>query len=183
MADKRPHNFRYIGLIRLALPNAKIIVARRDRRDTCISCFSKLFGAGAPYSFDLAELGRYHRAYEQLMDHWRALLPQGAMLEVDYEAVVGDLDGQGRRILEFCGVDPGPGRIDLRQTRRRIRTASALQVRQPVSTSAIGRWRRYEPFIGPLLAALGKPVSARRSGLGKSSRKKGKTSRKKASRK
>ena len=183
VVDKRPDNFRYIGLIRLALPNAKIIVARRDRRDTCISCFSKLFGAGAPYSFDLAELGRYHRAYERLMDHWRALLPQGAMLEVDYEAVVGDLDGQGRRILEFCGVDPGTGRIDLRQTRRRIRTASALQVRQPVSTSAVGRWRRYEPFIGPLIAALGKPASARRPGVGKGSRTTGKTPRKEAPRK
>ena len=162
VVDKRPDNFRRLGLIRLALPNAKIIVARRDARDTCMSCFSKLFGAGAPYSFDLAELGRYHRAYERLMDHWRGLLPEGAMLEVDYEAVVADLEGQGRRILVFCGLDLGPGRIDLRRSQRRIRTASALQVRQPVSTGAIGRWRRYEPFLEPLIKALGKPGSARR---------------------
>ncbi len=163
VVDKRPDNFRLVGLIRLALPNARIIVARRDPRDACLSCFSKLFGPGAPYSFELGELGRYHRAYDRLMDHWRSLLPHGAMLEVDYEALVADLEGQGRRILEFCGLDPGGGRIDIQRTDRRIRTASALQVRQPVYSSAVGRWRRYEPFLAPLLEAL-KPTSERRKG-------------------
>jgi tetratricopeptide (TPR) repeat protein len=164
VVDKRPDNFRLVGLIRLALPNARIIVARRDPRDTCLSCFSKLFGPGAPYSFELGELGRYHRAYERLMDHWRSLLPEGAMLEVDYEALVADLEGQGRRILQFCGLDPGGGRIDIQRAQRRIRTASALQVRQPVYSGAAGRWRRYEPFLAPLLEALDEPTSGRRKG-------------------
>jgi tetratricopeptide (TPR) repeat protein len=164
VVDKRPDNFRLIGLIRLALPNARIIVARRDPRDTCFSCYSKLFGPGAPYTFELGELGRYHRGYERLMDHWREILPEGAMLEVDYEALVTDLEGQGRRILEFCGLDAGSGRIDLQHGQRRIRTASAVQVRQPVHSAAIGRWRRYEPFLGPLLEALEAPTSASPSG-------------------
>ena len=157
--DKRPDNFRLIGLIRLVLPNARIIVARRDARDTCVSCFTKLFGAGAPYSFELGELGRYHRAYDRLMAHWRELLPDDALLEVDYEALVSDPEGQGRRILAFCGLDAGPGRLEAHRAERRIRTASALQVRQPVHSAAIGRWRRYEPFIGPLLEALAEPTS------------------------
>jgi len=168
--DKRPDNFRLVGLIRLALPNAKIIVARRDARDTCLSCFSKLFGPGVPYSFALGELGRYHRAYERLMEHWRRLMPEDAMLEVDYEALVADLQGQGRRILEFCGLDPGDGCIELRDAERRIRTASALQVRQPVYSGAIGRWKRYEPFLGPLLEVLEPPTSASRTGRRKTSR-------------
>ncbi len=93
------------------------------------------------------------------MAHWRELLPDDALLEVDYEALVGDPEGQGRRILAFCGLDPGPGRLEAHRAERRIRTASALQVRQPVHSAAIGRWRRYEPFIGPLLEALAEPTS------------------------
>ena len=171
VVDKRPDNFRLMGLIRLALPNARIIVARRDPRDTCFSCYSKLFGPAAAYSFELGELGRYHRGYERLMDYWREVLPEGAMLEVDYEALVADLEGEGRRIIEFCGLDPGAGGIDLQHGQRRIRTASALQVRQPVHAAAIGRWRRYEPFLGPLLQALGPSTSASPSGRLKTPRK------------
>ena len=162
VVDKRPDNFRLVGLIRLVLPNARIIVARRDARDTCVSCFSKLFGPGAPYSFELGELGRYHRAYERLMAYWRRLLPDEAMLEVEYEALVADPEGQGRRILAFCGIQAGAGTLEAHRTERRIRTASALQARQPIHTGAVGRWRRYEPFIGPLLDALGPATSGSR---------------------
>ena len=162
VVDKRPDNFRFIGLIRLVLPNAKIIVTRRDARDTCVSCFSMLFGAGAPYSFDLGELGRYHRAYERLMAHWLEAPPEGALLEVDYETLVADVEREGRRILTFCGLDPGAERLDLRRGERRIRTASALQVRQPVHAGSVGRWRRYEAFLAPLLEALGEPTSGSR---------------------
>ena len=162
VVDKRPDNFRLVGLIRLALPNARIVVARRDARDTCVSCFSKLFGPGAPYSFQLGELGRYHRAYERLMAHWRRLIPAEAILDVDYEALVADPEGQGRRILAFCGLDGGAGKLEAHRTERRIRTASALQARQPIHTGAVGRWRRYEPFIGELLEALGPATSGPR---------------------
>ena len=164
VVDKRPDNFRLVGLIRLALPNARIIVARRDARDTCVSCFSKLFGPGAPYSFELGELGRYHRAYERLMGHWKQLLPEDALLEVDYEALVTDPEAEGRRILAFCGLEAGAGRLEAHRAERRIRTASALQARRPIHAGAVGRWRRYEPFLEPLLEALARPTSASRSG-------------------
>jgi Sulfotransferase family len=95
-----PYNFRSAGLIHLALPNARIIHSVRDPRDTCISCFSTLFiGASQPYSYELGELGRYYRAYRQLMDHWRVVLPPTVMLEVNYEDIVEDLEGEVRRIL------------------------------------------------------------------------------------
>src|SRR6476619_7453908 len=95
-----PGNFHFAGLIHLALPNARIIHARRDPVDTCLSCFSILFeGDGNRYTYDLAELGRVYRAYESLMAHWRAVLPPGVMIEVQYEAVVGDLANEARRII------------------------------------------------------------------------------------
>ena len=93
------------------------------------------------------------------MVHWRELLPEGTLLEVDYEALVADPEAQGRRILTFCGLEGTAGPLDAHRTERRIRTASALQVRQPVHSGAIGRWRRYEPFIAPLLEALAEPIS------------------------
>ena len=152
--DKRPDNFRFLGLIHLALPNARIIVVHRDPRDTCVSCFTKLFGAGAPYSFDLGELGRYHRAFDRLVSHWSEVLPQSALLEVRYEELVADMEGQARRILGHAGLETPRGPIDFHRTERRIRTASALQARQPIYASSVGRWRRYEPALGPLLESL-----------------------------
>ncbi len=154
VVDKRPDNFRFLGLIHLALPKARLIVTRRDARDTCVSCFTKLFGAGAPYSFDLGELGRYHRAFDQLAAHWLEVLPKSALLEVRYEDLVADLDGQARRILAHVDIEPPRGPIDFHRTERRIRTASALQARRPIYASSVGRWRRYEPALGPLLEAL-----------------------------
>lgn len=154
VVDKRLDNFRFLGLIHLALPNARIIVTRRDAMDTCVSCFSKLFGAGAPYSFDLGELGRYHRAYTRLMSHWSEVLPATTLVEVEYEDLVVDPQGAARRILAHVGVEPPRGPIDFHRTERRIRTASALQVRRPIYSASVGRWRRYEPFLGPLLEAL-----------------------------
>ena len=154
VVDKRPDNFRLLGLIHLALPNARIIGIRRDPRDTCVSCFTKLFGAGAPYSFDLGELGRYHHAFDRLMAHWAEVLPQTALLEVRYEDLVGDTDREARRILAHIGLDPPRGPLNFHRTERRIRTASALQARQPVYGASVGRWRRYEAFLGPLLEGL-----------------------------
>ncbi len=94
------------------------------------------------------------------MAHWKRLLPEDAMLEVDYEALVADPEAQGRRILAFCGLEAGAGQLEAHRAERRIRTASALQARRPIHTGAVGRWRRYEPLIGPLLEALELPISA-----------------------
>ena len=92
ITDKMPGNFLYVGLIRLILPNARIIHTMRDPVDTCVSCFSRLFTSGMPFSYDLAELGRYYRGYHELMAHWRSVLPAGAMLDVSYEDVVDNLE-------------------------------------------------------------------------------------------
>jgi tetratricopeptide (TPR) repeat protein len=154
ITNKTPENFRFIGLIRLALPNARIIHARRDPMDTCLSCFSKLFAGNLPYTYDLAELGRYYRAYEALMAHWRSVAAQDVMLDVQYEDVVADLEGQARRIVAHCGLDWDARCLDFHLTERSVRTASATQVRQPIYSSSVGRWRAYEPFLFPLIDGL-----------------------------
>ncbi|MGD0565280.1 MAG: sulfotransferase [Roseiarcus sp.] len=153
--NKTPENFRLIGLIHLALPNARIIHMRRDPIDTCLSCFSQMFTDTVPYAFDLGELGRYYRAYEATMAHWRSALPANVMLEVQYEEVVADLEGQARRIVAHCGLEWDSRCLSFHQTKRSVQTASVIQVRQPIYKSAVGRWRAYEAFLGPLLAELG----------------------------
>jgi tetratricopeptide (TPR) repeat protein len=155
ITDKMPSNFYYLGLIHLALPGAKIIHTKRNPVDTCVSCFSKLFAGEQSQTYDLAELGRYYRAYHGLMAHWRAVLPQGAFLDVQYEEVVADTEGQARRLLEHCGLEWHPRVLDFHQTVRPVKTASARQVRQPIYGSSVERWRNYEKFLGPLLAELG----------------------------
>jgi tetratricopeptide (TPR) repeat protein len=154
IVDKLPANFRHLGLIHLALPNAKIVHVRRDPRDTCLSCYSKLFLGGLNFTCDLGELGRYYRMYDALMAHWRTALPAHALLEIDYEILVGDFEPQARRIIEFCGLPWDARCLAFAATQRPVRTLSQSQVRQPLFASAIGRWRHYEKHLGPLLAAL-----------------------------
>jgi hypothetical protein len=154
ITDKMPSNYFFAGLIHLALPHAKIIHTTRDPVDTCISCFSKLFSAEQNHTYDLAELGRYYQRYERLMAHWRRVLPKGTLLEVRYEDVVADLEGQARRIIAHCGLPWDERCLSFHRTERPIRTASATQVRKPIYTSAVGRWRVYEEQLGPLLNAL-----------------------------
>ena len=155
IADKLPANFRLIGLIHLVLPRARIIHVRRDPIDTCFSCYTKLFPSGQDYAFDLGELGRYYRAYESLMDYWRSVLPAGAMLEVQYETLVADLEGQARRMIEYCGLEWDERCLRFYETERSVRTASFAQVHKPLYGNSIGRWRPYEAYLQPLLEALG----------------------------
>ena len=154
ITDKMPGNFIYIGLIRLILPNARIIHAVRDPMDTCLSCFSKLFAGDQPFSYDLGELGRYYCAYQRLMAHWRAVLPPGAMLEVGYEALVQDFEPHARRIVSYCGLEWDPACLEFYNTSRPVHTASMVQVRQPIYRSSIGRWRPDSEVLRPLLEAL-----------------------------
>lgn len=150
-------NFVYVGLIHLALPNARIIHSMRDAMDTCFSCFSKLFSSELPYTYDFGELGRYYRSYDELMGHWRMVLPEGALLEVRYEDLVGDLESQVRRILDYCGLEWAESCLSFHRTERPVRTASAVQVRQPIYKSSIERWRSYEAMLGPLRELLKGP--------------------------
>jgi hypothetical protein len=159
ITDKMPSNYYFAGLIHLALPNATIIHCMRDPVDTCVSCFSKLFSGEQNHTYDLAELGRYYRRYQQLMAHWSRALPAGRILDVRYEDVVADLDGQARRIIAHCGLPWDDACLSFHKTERPVRTASVTQVRQPIYSSAIGRWRVYEAQLGPLLDALGMPIS------------------------
>jgi tetratricopeptide (TPR) repeat protein len=154
ITDKMPGNFSLAGLIQLALPNARIIHACRDARDTAFSCFSLLFSGTLEFTYDLAELGRYYRAYLKLMAHWRETLPQRVMLEVQYEDVVADLEGQARRIIAHCGLEWDDACLSFYKTERSVRTASATQVRQPIYRTSIGRWRRHEAQLQPLLREL-----------------------------
>jgi hypothetical protein len=154
VTDKMVGNIIYVGLIHLTFPNAAIIHTVRDPADTCLSCFSKLFAEGQNHTYDLAELGRYYRHYRILMSHWRQVLPPGRILEVRYEDVVADLEGQARRIVGHCGLAWDKNCLSFHQTERPVFTASAVQVRQPIYRSSIGRWRRYESSIEPLLAEL-----------------------------
>lgn len=155
ITDKMPSNFYFAGLIHLAMPNAKIIHTNRNPVDTCVSCFSKLFAGEQSQTYDLAELGRYYRAYAGLMDHWRAVLPKDAFLDVVYEEVVADTEGQARRILDFCGLEWDPKVLSFHKNERPIKTASASQVRKPIYSSSVARWRNYESHLGPLLKELG----------------------------
>jgi tetratricopeptide (TPR) repeat protein len=155
VVDKLPGNFLRIGLIRRILPNAKVIHTIRDPVDTCVSCYSKLFTSGQHFSYDLGELGRYYRRYQDLMTHWRSVLPPGAMLDVAYEDVVDDLEGQARRLIAYCGLPWDDRCLSFHKTIRPVKTASAVQVRQPLFRSSLERWRKYENDIGPLLKELG----------------------------
>jgi tetratricopeptide (TPR) repeat protein len=155
LVDKMPANFLYAGLIHLLLPNARIIHVRREAADTCLSCYTKLFAAEQLFTYDLKELGRFHRAYQTLTDHWRTVLPANRFVEVDYEAVVDDLPMEARRLTDWLGLPWDDACLRFHETRRVIRTASFTQVRQPIYKSSKGRWRRYIPYLGPLLAELG----------------------------
>ena len=154
ITNKMPANYLYAGLIHLLLPNARIIHTCRDLRDTALSCFSILWPLGQDHTYDLAELGRYCRGYDALMEHWHNVLPQDVMLDVQYEALVTDLEQQARRIMAHCGLEWDDACLAFYQTDRVVRTASASQVRQPIYTSSVGRWRAYEFQLQPLLEAL-----------------------------
>jgi Tfp pilus assembly protein PilF len=152
--NKMPSNFLFLGLIHMALPNARIIHAVRDPIDTCLSCFSKLFTRGHNYTYDLAELGRYYRSYQELMAHWYRVLPPGPILDVRYEEMVADLEGVARRIVAHCGLNWNERCLAFYQTDRPVRTPSAMQVRQPIYSDAVGRWRADEALLRPLLTEL-----------------------------
>jgi tetratricopeptide (TPR) repeat protein len=155
IVDKMPDNFLRIGLIHLILPNAKIVHTTRAPMDTCISCYSKLFTDGLPFTYDMEELGHYYRCYSELMAHWRSTLPPGTMLDVSHEELVDDLEGQARRLIEYCGLTWDEQCVSFHKTRRPVKTASAVQVRRPLFRGSLQRWRRYEAGLAPLLQALG----------------------------
>ncbi|ABR90594.1 Uncharacterized conserved protein [Janthinobacterium sp. Marseille] len=155
LVDKMPANFLYAGLIPMILSGARIIHIRRDPVDTCLSCYSKHFVGEQLFTYNLTELGEFHHAYQILMSHLRQVLPPDRFLEVDYEAVVDNLEVEARRLIAFVGLPWDEACLQFHQTRRVVRTASVNQVRQPIYKTSKGRWQKHAAYLGPLLAALG----------------------------
>ena len=151
--DKNPNNFTFIGALKLAIPNAKIINARRHPLDSCYGSFKQLFASGQPFSYDLVELGEYYLEYQRLMDHWQSICP-GFVLDVNYEEVVSDLDTQVKRVLDFCDLPFEEGCLRFHETERAVKTASSEQVRKPIYSSSVNLWRNYEHKLGDLIETL-----------------------------
>jgi hypothetical protein len=152
--DKMGNNFLDVGLIQLILPNARIIDARRAPLACCFSNFKQHFESGVWFSYSLEDLGRYYRDYAGLMAHFDSVLP-GRVHRVNYEELIADFASEVRRLLDYCGLAFEEQCLRFHETRRVVQTASSEQVRRPLYTAGVDEWRNYEPWLGPLKAALG----------------------------
>jgi len=160
--DKMPLNFFFAGMIRRALPNAKIICVRRHPLDTCLANYRQLFATDFPYynyAYDLLDTGRYYVQFDALIQHWRASLGEN-FCEVRYEVVVEDTEREARRLLEFCGLPWDAACLHFHRNRQPVATASTVQVRQPIYTSSIDRWRKYETELTELRRLLAENSTA-----------------------
>ena len=164
--DKMPNNFRHLGLIHLMLPNARIIDARREPMACCFSNLKQLFANGQEFTYSIDDIARYYRTYLELMRHWDRVLP-GRVLRVQHEDVVDDLEGNVRRLLDYCGLAFEPQCIDFHKTERSVRTASSEQVRQPIYREGLDQWKNFEPWLDPLKSALGDALTGYRDHEGK----------------
>jgi tetratricopeptide (TPR) repeat protein len=154
VTDKMPANFRYLGLIRLAFPNARIVHVHRDPVDNCLSIYKARFAGNAlGYGYDLSELGRYYNLYRGLMHHWNEVLV-GEIFDLSYEGLVTEPEATSRRLFEFCGITWTPDVLQFHQSRREVRTASYAQVRRPINRNSVGAGDKYGERLDPLRAAL-----------------------------
>ncbi|MGA0607389.1 sulfotransferase [Phenylobacterium sp. VNQ135] len=152
--DKMPNNWLHVALIHLILPNARIVDARRHPLDCGVSCFVQHFARGQAFAYDLKDIGRYYADYVTLMAHVDEVLP-GRVHRVFHERLVAEPEAEIRALLDACGLDFHPGCLEFHRNARPVRTASAEQVRRPLSSDGIGRWRRFEPWLAPLREGLG----------------------------
>ncbi|WP_244647210.1 tetratricopeptide repeat-containing sulfotransferase family protein [Sphingomonas sp. CFBP 13728] len=152
--DKLPNNWAHVALIHLALPNARIIDARRDPLDCCFSNFKQHYARGQTFSYALDDLGRYYRDYVRLMTHVDAVLP-GRVHRVDHEALLENTEAEVRALLAACGLAFEPACLAFHETERAVRTASSEQVRRPINRDGVDAWRPYDQWLGPLRSALG----------------------------
>ena len=144
--DKLPNNFPLVGFLHLILPNAKVINARRFPLDSCLGAYKQLFAKGQNFTYDIEDLAHYYANYHRVMKHWHEVLP-GKVLDVHYEFTVTDLENQVRRILDHCGLPFEQACVDFHETKRAVKTASSEQVRQPIYTGALGKWRQYDQYL------------------------------------
>jgi len=156
ITDKTLNNFRLLGAFHCALPQAKIIHVQRNPLDTCLSIYrnnlaGELFGFGR----NLGGLGRYYRMYQQVMEHWRQVLPAGVMYEIDYEALVANPEVEARKLLDFCGLEWDDRCLEFYKAKNSVNTTSFAQVRRPMYRDSVAGWRRYEKQLEPLINILG----------------------------
>ena len=157
LSDKMPNNFMHLGFLQTVLPKASYIYIKRHPLDICLSIYKGFFGSGFTYALDLEDLGFYYRQHHDLMAYWRGALAL-PMLEVRYEEFVADPEGEGRRVLEHCGLEWQPACLEFHKRKNKVITMSAIQVREPVHQKAVDKWRRYEKHLDPLLRGLGDDI-------------------------
>ncbi|MGH8161873.1 MAG: tetratricopeptide repeat-containing sulfotransferase family protein [Gammaproteobacteria bacterium] len=157
VTDKMPGNYATLGFIHVCFPRAAIVHVRRDPRDTCFSCYATMFNESYEFSYALDALGHHYRLYECLMAHWRRVLGAARIIEVEYERLVADPETECRRLLAALDLAWDPACLAFHKTRRKVATASLGQVRRPIYSSSIGRWRHFERHLGPLVEALAMP--------------------------
>ena len=153
ITDKMPGNYARLGEIVCTMPNAKIIHCRRDPIDTCLSCYKQLFARGQYWSYNLEELADQYRQYEDLMAHWRKVLP-GQFIEIDYEETVNKLEAVARRLIDYIDLPWDDACLKPHEQKRNVLTASKMQVIKPVYTSSVQSWKRYETELQPLIQKL-----------------------------
>lgn len=158
VVDKMPHNYELLGLITLLFPKAKIINCNRDPMDNCLSCFMHQFSESHGYNADLTTVGQYYQEYRRLMDHWLDVIPS-PILSMQYEETVADFEARARALIDFIGLPWDPACLAFHKTERTVRTPSRWQVRQPIYTTSIKRWKRYGDALLPLKSALGNLVA------------------------
>jgi tetratricopeptide (TPR) repeat protein len=154
ITDKLLTNYFFVGLLNLIFPNAKFVHTMRNPVDTCLSAYTKLFKDDMPHSYEFGELGRYYLQYKSIMEHWHKVIPEGTIMDVEYENAVADTEGYARRLIDFVGLDWDPACVEFHKSKRPVKTASVAQVRKPVYSGSVERWRKYGPGLQPLLDAL-----------------------------
>jgi adenylyl-sulfate kinase len=150
VTDKMPFNFLWVGLVHVLLPKARFVHCRRNPLDTCLSIYSTYFAQHWGFTSDRRDLAAYYRQYARLTDHWRAVLPAGRMIDVDYEQATSSPEETARRLIAFCGLEWDPACLHPDRNADAVRTASRWQARQPIYRSSVERWRNYEPWLGEL---------------------------------
>jgi tetratricopeptide (TPR) repeat protein len=161
VTDKAPGNFLWIGLIRVVFPDVRIIHCRRHPVDTCLSTYFTSFAEPVPFAYDKADLVFYYQQYALLMRHWRSMLPDDRLHEIDYERLVAEPETVTRDLIAFCGLEWDSACLRPEANQRPVKTASSWQVRQRVFRGSVARWRHYEPWLGELRALLEEPAEAR----------------------
>lgn len=155
IVDKMPGNYNWAGLLDVILPGCYLIHARRHPVEICLSEYRIYFPDGIPFSYDLQDLGKAYKQYLNYMKFWTSMVPKERILHVRYEDMVGDFENQARRLIDFVGLPWNDACLKFYETERSVRTASVTQVRRPIYKDSVGRWRKYEPYLKPLLDELG----------------------------